>query len=95
MIIAHELLCIALFYSVFCRAVRMDRSTRTGIRHVLMVLGAVAAAGIAVPVRWPAWQPDWFTLALLASITAVQLVTAWHWTQGVPERFVKTPKGPT
>ena len=96
MIIAHEILCFMLFYSVFCRAVRMDRSTRADIRLVLQVLGTVSAIGIAVPLHWRTWTPDWFTLSLLASITALQLVTAWHWKRGVPERFINTPtEGPT
>ena len=95
MIIAHEILCLMLFYSVFCRAVRMDKSTRVDIRIALQILGTVAAIGVAVPLHWSTWRPDWFTLAMLASITALQLVTAYHWTRGVPERFIKPPKGPT
>lgn len=94
MIIAHEILCIALFYSVFCRAVRMDKTTRAEIRFVLLVLGTVAALGIPAPLQWTHWSPDWWSMALLASITALQLVTAWHWTRGVPPRFVNT-KGST
>ena len=93
MIIAHEILCLALFYSIFCRAVRMDQTTLVGIRIALQVVGTVAAIGIAVPVHWPTWRPDWFTLALLASITALKLVTAHHWRHGVPDRFVKPQKG--
>lgn len=94
MIAIHELLCFALFYSVFCRAVRMNKTTRHGIRVVLTVIGMVAAIGMAVPLQWANWTPDWFTLALLASITALQLVTAYHWGRGVPDRFVST-KGST
>ena len=89
MIMLHELLCFALFYTVFCRAVRMDRSTRLDIRIALQVLGTVAAVGIAVPVHWPAWRPDWWTLALLTAITGLQLITAHHWTRGVPAVFNK------
>jgi hypothetical protein len=89
MIFLHELLCIALFYSVFCRAVRMDKTTRADVRLALQAMGSVAALGIAVPLQWPTWQPDWFTLALLASITAVQLITAYHWRDGTPGKFSK------
>jgi len=94
MIAAHILLCVALFYSVFCRAVRMDRTTHSPIRLVLQLLGTVAAIGVAVPLHWPAWHPDWFGLALLASITAVQFVTAYYWARHVPPSFTKVPKGP-
>lgn len=92
MIAAHVVLCLALFYTVFCRAVRMDRFTHRPIRFVLQLLGTVAAVGVAVPVHWPAWQPDWFSLALLASVTAVQLVTAHYWAKGVPASFTQGPK---
>jgi hypothetical protein len=93
MIIAHEILCFMLFYSVFCRAVRMDHTTRPGIRISLQVMGTVAAIGIAVPLHWRTWMPDWFTLAMLASITALQLVTAYHWVNGVPSQFTMKPRG--
>ena len=94
MIAAHELMCAVLFYSVFYRAVRMGESTRQDIRIALMALGTVAAMGVAVPLHWRTWHPDCLYLALLASITAVQVVTAYHWRDGVPSRFLKPTTGP-
>lgn len=94
MIYAYEFLCAALFYSVFCRAVRMGSETRADIRFALQAMGTVAAIGIAVPIYAPGWCPDWFTLSLLASITLVQLVTAYHWKDGVPAQFLNPYIGP-
>jgi len=92
MIVVHEILCLALFYSIFCRAVRMDASTHKPIRIVLQILGTVAALGMAAPVHWPSWTPDYFSLALLASITAVQLVTAHYWAKQMPPAFTADDK---
>ena len=94
MIYLHVILCLALFYTVFCRAVRMDKTTRADVRFALQAMGTVAALGAAVPINWPNWRPDWFTLALLASITAVQLITAYHWHGGAPNKFSKPTDGP-
>ncbi len=94
MIAAHEMMCALLFYSVFCRAVRMNVTTRQDIRYALLAMGTVAAIGIAVPLHWTNWRPDWYYLAMLASITAVQVVTAYHWREGVPTRFKKPLDGP-
>lgn len=88
MILIHELLCAALFYSVFCRAVRSCGSVRADIRFAFFLLGIVSCAGMAAPLVW-GLIPDPFGLALLAAITVVQLVTAHHWSAGVPDRFYK------
>lgn len=88
MILIHELLCAALFYSVFCRAVRSCESVRADVRFAFFVLGVVACAGMAAPLVW-GLVPDPFGLALLGAITIVQLVTAHHWSAGVPDRFYK------
>lgn len=87
-LIIHELLCLALFYSVFCRAVHSCEKVRTDVRFAFFLLGIVACAGMAAPLTWH-FIPDPFTLALLAAMTGVQLVTAHHWAAGVPDRFYK------
>ena len=94
MIAAHELMCAAVFYTIFARAVRMNQNTRQDVRLALLFLGTVAAIGIAVPLHWTSWRPDCMYLAMLSGITAVQLVTAYHWRDGVPDRFQKPPTGP-
>lgn len=87
MMLAHYLLCALLFHTIFCRAVKMDANTLPGIRFALLTLGTVAAAGLAVPLHWPSWQPDPYGLAVLGAVVLVQVVTAYHWRDGVPDRF--------
>lgn len=86
-VVAHELLCAALFYSVFCRAVRTDAQVKADIRLAFFVLGSVALMGMAAPLAWD-HQPSGFDLALLGSIVLVQVITARHWRDGVPEHFL-------
>jgi len=88
MIVIHEALCAALFYSVFCRAVRSSELVRADVRFAFFLLGLVACVGMAAPLVW-GLVPDLFGLAALAAMTVVQLVTAHHWSAGVPDRFYK------
>lgn len=94
MIVAHELLCAALFYSVFCRAVRTCERVRVLVRLSFFLLGVVACAGMAAPLVW-GMVPTIFGLALLAAMTVVQLVTAYYWIAGVPDRFYKPGCAPS
>jgi hypothetical protein len=87
-LIVHELLCAALFYSVFFRACRACEKVRTDVRLAFVALGLVACAGMAAPLVW-GLVPDLFGLVLLAAMVIVQLVTSHHWTAGVPDRFYK------
>lgn len=88
-IVAHEVLCMALFFTVFCRAVKTDQTVRADVRLAFFVLGLVACMGMAAPLAW-AHQPDPFGLALLAAVVLVQAITAHHWAEEVPPQFVKT-----
>lgn len=87
-LLLHELLCLALFWTVFCRAVRSCDRVRTDVRAVFFLLGIVACAGIVAPLVWRV-EPNWFELLLLGAVTSVQIVTARHWAHGVPDRFYK------
>lgn len=88
LLVLHEALCAAVWYTVFCRAVRSDHTVRLDVRLSFIALGLASALGMAAPLAW-GWQPDWYTLVLLASITLVQGVTAAHWQAGVPDQFIK------
>jgi len=88
LILIHELLCLALFYSVFCRAVRTCTRVRADVRLAFVALGVVACVGMAAPLAW-GMVPSLFGLALLAAVALVQLVTAHYWQSGVPDRFYK------
>lgn len=88
-IVAHEILCAALFFTVFCRAVKTDSTIKTDVRFAFFVLGLVACMGMAAPLAW-AYEPDLMDLALLCAVVLVQAVTAHHWKDEVPHQFVKS-----
>lgn len=88
LLLAHEILCLALFWSVFIRAVRSCEKVRADVRIAFFVLGVVACAGMAAPLVW-GFVPDLFTLALLMAVAFVESVTTHHWANGVPDRFYK------
>lgn len=92
-ILLHEALCMALFYSVFCRAVRSSKHVRLDVRVAFFALGLVACIGMAAPLVW-GLVPSLFGLLLLGSVVIVQLVTAHHWRDGVPDRFYKAGRAP-
>lgn len=88
LIIAHELLCLVVVYTVFCRFVRMNDSVRIGVRFSFFLLGGVSCLGMAAPLAW-GYVPDFFTLALLTGLAMVQWVTSVYWDAGVPYCFYK------
>ena len=92
-VLVHELLCAVLFYTVFCRAVRTTAHVKADIRLAFTCLGGVALMGMAAPIAW-GHQPSGFDLALLASIVLVQVITARHWRDGVPEHFLQPQHKP-
>lgn len=92
-LLLHELLCGALFYTVFCRCVRTDSRVRGDVRLAFVVLGIVACIGMAAPMAWGV-LPSAFTLLLLAAILAVQIVTSRYWCESVPDKFYKPEHTP-
>ena len=84
--ISHELACLALLYTVFCRAVRCDHTTYAAVRIAFQALGTVASLGIVAPLMWPR-VPSWWGVLLLLSIVLVQTVTARYWSDGPPTQF--------
>ena len=93
LLIFHEVLCIVLVCSVFERGRQMDHYVRRDVRAVFFALFLVALGGIVVPLAF-AWSPDWWSLLLLTAIAAVQLVTAAHWSHGVPRQFYRPGHAP-
>lgn len=89
LVLAHELLCVTLFYTVFCRSVSTDEKVNVDVRFAFFVLGVVACMGMVAPIAW-GYEPHPFALGLLAAVVLVQVITAHHWANGVPEHFVKT-----
>lgn len=90
-IVVWELLCIVLLYSVFCRLVRTDHTTRLSVRLSIFGLGLAALIGIGAPLY--SWRPDLVSLCITAATVGMQLVAARHWRHGVPAPFTTTPKG--
>lgn len=86
-IAAHLLMCLYIFWSVFIRARWLDDRAHAKIRLVFCALGAAALLGIAWPIARQ-WEPDAWSLAMLASICLVQHVTGAKWCDGVPRQFV-------
>ena len=84
----HEALCLALAYSIFCRAVRMTAQTLLPIRLSMFSLGAVGLLGLAAPLL--EWRPDLFSLALLAAVVVVQITTSRYWRVAVPPSFERS-----
>lgn len=85
-LVIWEVLCAALFWSVFCRSVRVDKTTKIDIRVVIFLVGLGALLGLGAPLY--GWEPDWVTLLIIGSIAAMQVVTAQHWGSAVPDQFV-------
>lgn len=85
-LVVYEIVCVALFYTCFCRSVRTDKDTITGVR--------LAFWGVASVTLFCAWLPttgffvvNWVDIAMPAAMLVVQLATAKHWRHGVPSAF--------
>jgi len=87
-LIIWEVLCLALFWSVFCRSVRTSASTKFDIRVAIFLVGLSSLVGLGAPLY--GWEPDTVTLAIVTSIVVMQVVMAQHWGKGVPAHFVKS-----
>jgi len=85
--ISHVTLSFVLLVSQFCRAVATDKHTRLPILLAFYALTAAAVFSMFAPIVLKGWRPSWETIALLASITAVQVVTARYWRNGTPRAF--------
>jgi multisubunit Na+/H+ antiporter MnhG subunit len=85
-LIFWELLCVALFLSVFDRFVQITTSTRLEIRLALLGVGLAALVGLAAPLY--GWLPDLVTLIIVSAIVIMQTVMAQLWRDGVPRQFI-------
>ncbi len=89
-LIVWELLCAALFYSVFCRLIHTTPRTRLDVRLSIFALGIAALIGIGAPVY--GWRPDYVVFVITAACLAMQIVAARHWRKGMPEQFLCATK---
>lgn len=88
----HEMLCIYLVFSVFVRAVAMDRSAPAPVRFAFWALGLSALLGLAAPLL-PGWRPDGWGLVITAAFALVQHTTGAYWRGSVPCQFLKGDHG--
>lgn len=86
MMLLWEFLCLALFWAVFCRSIRVDKTTRLDVRLALWLVGLASLVGIGAPIY--GWTPNLITLIIVGSVVILQAVMARYWGDGVPERFV-------
>lgn len=87
MLLVHEALSGALFYTCFCRAVLMNgRSTAFAVRMAFYLLGLSSVVLLAAPVV-SAWQTNLPTCLLVFAIVVLQGVTARYWRAGSPDHF--------
>ena len=84
-LLVHEILCLALMWSAFCRSALASESTKPCVRFALMAMGSVGALGVAAPMY--GWEPDWVSIAILAGFVINQVVNAQLWRLGVPDGF--------
>lgn len=102
LLVAQLLLAAALMWSCFCRMVRTDHDTAREIRWAFLF--HFIAAGFAFSAPWlplvmpdvgywkPGSTPRWVWVALLGSMSVVELATAKLWLQGKAQaRFTRSP----
>jgi hypothetical protein len=83
----HIVLCLALLYSQFCRAVKTDRTTKLPVLLAFYVLTAAVVFSLFAPVVLPGWQPSLDSILFMLAVLVVQAVTATHWRHGAPDSF--------
>ena len=93
LLVIHEMLCVTLWYTVFCRAVRTDARVKLQVRAAFVLVGAVALLGFVAHLAW-GWEPDLWDVILLAAVVILQVVTATNWKNGVPDRFLNPKNRP-
>ena len=86
LMVLHELLCLVLLWSCFCRATRTSRQTEFAILLTFWLLNIAALFAAFAPLLID-WQPDAVSLLLLASIALVQTVTSRYWQRSPPAVF--------
>lgn len=85
-VLLHEVLCAALFYGAFCRAIHANKQTKYSMHIIIRLTGAVATLGMLAPISWN-YQPDWFAMILLTLSVTAQFLASSNWREGIPEIF--------
>lgn len=86
LLVLHTVFAAGLWWSCFCRAVRMSKATHWKIRAVFTALaGAALFAGVA-PFLFAA-EAELNDVLLLGAFVLVQWVTGHYWQRGTPREF--------
>ena len=85
-LLVWELLCAALFWSMFCRSVWVDQTTRLDVRLAVWLVGIASLVGLGAPLY--GWVPEIVTMIIVGSVVVLQVVMAKHWHHGVPWHFI-------
>lgn len=88
MVLVNAALCLALFWSCFCRLVKANSLTYISLRIALIALGVSAGALGASPWVW-GFEPTIPVILVLIGMVAVQAITSSLWRDGVPSSFQK------
>lgn len=88
LLLAHEVLCLALIVCVFGRSVQSTDEVLLSIRLSFWLLWTSALMGMAAPLVW-CYEPHLVEVVMLAGYTAVQLSTSIHWRGGVPRQYLR------
>lgn len=86
--VINAALCLALFWSCFCRLVKANEHTYASLRLALIALGVASLVLGFAPWLW-GLQPTLPVVLVLAGMTAVQGITSRLWRDGVPDSFQK------
>lgn len=81
-----EVICLLLFWSVFCRSLRTSIKTRLDIRLSLWLVGVASLFGLGAPLY--GWVPNVVSLVMVGSVAILQIVMSKHWKDGVPYYFL-------
>lgn len=81
-----EGLCIALLWSVFCRLIHVDKTTKPEVRTVVRCTGLAAILGIGAPIY--GWEPDTVTMIIMTAVVSMEIVLSQNWKYGIPSQFI-------
>lgn len=84
--VLYVTVCVALFYTCFCRLVRMDGNTHTSVRLAFCLLLTVCLVCVGLTL-YSTYKPEWQDLLLPTAMLLVQALTARYWKDGVPSHF--------
>ena len=80
------IICLFIFITSFCRAKKMDLTTRREIRWSMAALGALSLGVAMSPWAWGI-EANGPVIAFEACVAIVQYVTGSLWSKGVPAAF--------